>query len=202
MRILIIDDHQLLIDALARHLTDVHGFAVEFALDVSAGVALLQSASAPFDVVLLDFRLPGLSGPLAAEQVKAAAGLTPVILFSGTVDGAAVRAMLACGINGFVPKSTKLSHMAATLRAAADGVEVFPAGLLVDLARCPAPELSSANHRILTLIAEGKTNREIGQTIDMAEHNVKAHVRTIFKTLKVSSRTAAVMKARECGVLG
>jgi DNA-binding NarL/FixJ family response regulator len=157
------------------------------------------------DVVLMDLRMPGGDGVQATAGILATApGTRVVVLTTYETDADIVRAVEA-GAAGYLLKDTPRQDLVAAIMAAARGETVLApavAGRLVSQLRRPvADPLSARETEVLTLVARGKTNAEIGRVLFISEATVKTHLLRAFGKLGVSDRTAAVTTAIERGML-
>lgn len=201
MNLLLLDDHPLVRQGLATLLAQA-GATVRTASAPAEALAMLD-AGAAFDVVLLDWNLPGSDGA-ATVAALAARGLT-VLVVSGSAEADDVRRALAAGALGFVPKSAALDTLLAAIRQVQGGLPYLPAGLLREIASlAPVPaasDLTARQHDVLRLMAMGLPNKRIGQQLDLSDKTVKAHVTAIFKALGVVNRSQAIARAHALGWL-
>lgn len=205
MRVLLADDHDLVRETLAAFLVS-EGFAeVRTVGDLTSALAEL-SGQVPFDLVLLDYQMPGMNGLDGLARMQAASRAlgcnTPVAIISGTANRELAEAALAAGAAGFVPKTLASRAMVAAVRAMASGEVFAPLSLLMQDA--PVAEiLASLTKRegdVLRGICEGKSNKEIARDLDLQEVTVKLHVKTLSRKLGAKNRTHAAMIARDSGM--
>lgn len=202
--VLIADDHPVVREGLRGML------AAEPAIDVvaeaaSGDEAVVMAKRHRPDVVLMDLRMPGGDGVQATAGIVAALpGTRVVVLTTYETDADIVRAVEA-GATGYLLKDTPLQDLVAAIRAAARGETVLGptvAGRLVSHLRRPAVEpLSGRETEVLTLVARGQTNADIGRALFISEATVKTHLLRAFSKLGVSDRTAAVTTAIGLGML-
>lgn len=212
---LIVEDHPLFGDALAMTLRSVSGVAhVTHAESLGQACALLGSGH-PFDVILLDLNLPDVDGLEGLLTLRRTAPGVPVLLVTSVNETQVIRSALAGGAAGFVPKHSRRDVFRAAFEALAAG-EIFapdlppePA-LNEDAGGRPNPQsimrrlsqLTRQQARILDLICEGQMNKQIAHELSIAETTVKAHVTAIMRKMGVSSRTQAVLMARDANLRG
>lgn len=201
MRILIADDHELLRDVLRSYLEAEGGFEVETVADLAQAIAAI-STSPPFDLVLLDYSMPGMNGFAGLEQAVAVSGKRPVALMSGLAPGGVPDKVLACGAAGYLPKTLPARSVVNAIRFMAAGEIYVP----LDLAR-PAPagddsetRLSPRERQVLSGLCAGHANKEIARQLDLREPTIKLHVKLICRKLGARNRTHAAMIAREMGL--
>lgn len=201
MRVLIIDDHQLVVQTLQVHLDQRDGWSVVAACTLLEGLEVLE-ADAEIDLILLDFHMPSDEGRRAEDIIRAAASC-PVVVFSGDISAEVAQRVRRAGAKGFVPKTMSVSQLIGVMEAVSMGLEYFPADLMSeDLLAANKKamglnSLSEENQRILSMVAKGDPNKIIAAEIGLSEHVVKARLRTIFLALGVSNRVQAALAARE-----
>src|SRR5262249_48348418 len=131
---------------------------------------------------------------------------TPVVVISASADSARVKQALDRGAQGFIPKSTPPDVILSALRLIFSGGVYVPASVMQDeggaaATRAAAPSLTSAQARVLGLLARGQSNKEIGRALDISDNTVRAHVSAILRALDVTNRTEAAAVARQRGLL-
>ena len=211
MKLLIIDDHPVVREGLAALLRqDGSDIIILEAHDAAEGLALAEQ-HLDLDVVLLDLALPGMGGfPAISELGRHRPGL-PVVVLSSSEDPRDVWSALRLGARGYVAKSTSRRTLLDALQFVLKGhVYVPPFAVLAgstvsDREDSRAPEaaarLTERQLEVLRLLAEGVSNKEIAQRLDLAEKTVKVHVTGIFRALDVVNRTQAATVARELNLI-
>ncbi len=200
MRILIADDHELLRDVLRSYLEAEGGFEVETVADLPAALAAI-AASPPFDLVLLDYSMPGMNGFAGLAKAVASNGGRPVALMSGLAPSGVPDRVLECGASGFLPKTLPARSVVNAIRFMAAGETYVP----LDLARPASPNisgdtnLSPRERQVLSGLCAGHPNKEIARQLDLREPTIKLHVKLICRKLEARNRTHAAMIARERG---
>lgn len=204
MRILLADDHDLVRETLGAFLlaegfTEVRGVST---LQQALTALAAQSANTPFDLVLLDYNMPGMNGFEGLVQARAAAPGIPVAIITGLTQRDLAEAALREGAAGFVPKTLSSRAMVAAVKAMIEGDTFAPISLL-DPEPAPAEVLATLTRRekdVLRGIREGKSNKEIARDLDLQEVTVKLHVKTLSRKLGAKNRTHAAMIARDAGM--
>lgn len=203
MKILIADDHDLLRDALASYLKADGDFDVSLAPDLEAALAMIADAG-PFDIVLLDFSMPGMNGFSGLERAIAASGNAPVALMSGIAPAGVGERALSMGAAGFLPKTMPARSLINAIRFMAAGEQFLP----IDQARATQnnqdagpfeQRLTPRETQVLKGLCLGLSNKEIGRDLSLSEPTVKLHVKMVCRKLEARNRTHAAMLAKEAG---
>ncbi|MEL6572083.1 MAG: response regulator transcription factor [Pseudomonadota bacterium] len=203
MRILIADDHDLLRDTLVMYLQGEAGFEVRTAGTLHEAVVRMTTEE-PFDLVLLDLKMPGMQGLQGLKQALALSDNQRVALISGQATQAIVQEALLAGAAGFVPKSMPAKSLINAVRFMANGEQFVPIEYITGSQPEPdhplAEQLTQRELQMLKGLTEGKSNKEIGRDLDIQEPTVKLHMKTLYRKLGASNRTQAAMMARESGL--
>jgi len=216
MKILVIDDHALIREALRGVLKELKGDAtiVEAADWRQASQQLEQSAG--FDLVLLDLNLPDRDGFDVLAELRERYPAVSVVVLSARQDRESVAKALELGALGFIPKSCEREVMLSAFNLIFSGGMYIPPEILIR--QEPATAISSAPPAllqkrisaaglgltdrqidVLALMMHGRSNKAICRALNLAEPTVKNHVTAILKALKATNRTEAVIAA---GALG
>jgi DNA-binding NarL/FixJ family response regulator len=205
IRILLVDDHDLLRSALRSRLEreldiDVVGEAS------TADDAVAKSRRLKPDIVLLDLLMPRKSGADAIPDLLRVSPETRVIVVSSQAVASSVRRALAAGASGYLPKSSSDRELLAAIRKVASGSGYVEPGLGAELVvprQTPALEpLSERERDVLQLLALGHTNQEIGKQLYISVRTVDTHRAHIMMKLGLESRAELVMFALANGVIG
>ena len=191
-RILVADDHDLLRDTLAAYLEAEGLGEVRLAADVDAALALVAETGL-FDLILVDYDMPGMSGLAGLARLIAANPGRPVALISGAISNELAEAALEMGAGGFMPKTVGSRSMVAAVRAMLAGEVFAPLSLI----RKTDSLLSPREMDVLRGIALGKSNKEIARDLTLQEVTVKLHVKTMSRKLGAKNRTHAAMIGRD-----
>jgi DNA-binding NarL/FixJ family response regulator len=203
MRVVIADDHTFYREGLARLLRKFGVDVVGEAPDGQAAVRLVEETSP--DVVLLDLRMPGVSGLEAVRMLTEDAAATRVLVLSVSAEESDVTDAIAAGASGYVLKDEPVEEVIAGIRAAAaGGARISPGTATALLGRVrgaiEAGEdlagggLSTTELQVLDLVAAGKADREVSERLSIGEGTVGDYVRSIVTKLQVERR---VRGARE-----
>ena len=204
LAVLIADDHPVVREGLRGMLGAEAGIQV-VAQAASGDEAVVMAIRHQPDVGLMDLRMPGGDGVQATAGIVAALPHSRVIVLTTYESDADIVRAVEAGATGYLLKDTPIPDLVTAIRAAARGETVLGptvAGRLVSRLRRPAVEpLSGRETEVLSLVARGQTNADIGRALFISEATVKTHLLRAFGKLGVSDRTAAVTRAIELGML-
>jgi DNA-binding NarL/FixJ family response regulator len=204
LKLLVIEDHALVREGLLQALQGLEDDVVTMgAADADTGLELL-TANDDVDLILLDLMLPGTSGMALLGVLRKRYPTIPVVILSALDDTDTVMRGLRQGASGFVPKSSSTEAMMGALREVLAGEVYLPPRLREAAARTGGGRsksvadrygLTPGQMRVLELLTEGKTNRQIAELLGVTEGTVKIHVSAIFKAMNVSNRSQALLLA-------
>ena len=210
MKTLIADDHPLLRDALSQVLRTLDNRMILLEADEGGAVRRLVQEHPDLDLLLLDIGLPGVRGLDLFHELRQQQPTLPIVAFSGIEDPVTVKAVLAGGGMGFIPKSSPPPVMINALRLVLAGGRYLPPALLAEAATTPevvgdgvtpvALGLTERQQQVLHCLVQGLSNKEICRVLGLAEATVKIHVSAILKALRVTSRTQAVIRCTQLGL--
>lgn len=204
MRVLIADDHPLVRDALARTLRCVQPEAeVLEAADFASALRVLQT-DAP-KLALVDLHMPGMERVDGVRRLRLLCPGVPLVVASGEDDPAVIRAALAAGAVGFLPKAESPDVLQQALRLVLGGGTYTPPQALADLqpGAAPRPDASGLTPRqtdVLRCLMRGQPNKLIARELGLTEGTVKIHIAAILRVLQARNRTEAVVVARNLGL--
>jgi DNA-binding NarL/FixJ family response regulator len=213
MKILIVDDHQLIREGLRpvmRQIADAPGEVEVLEAGTFADGLALARAHPDLELVLLDLHLPDVRGFEALDGFQASLPAVPVIVVSGADDATLVRHALEHGALGFIPKSSTSAVIVSAIRLVLSGGTYLPRQVMAAPAQTakaahPARGLEGLNltprqAEVLRLLLAGKSNKLICRELDMAEGTVKNHLGAIFRALNVTTRVEAIVAAGKLGI--
>lgn len=209
MRVLLIDDH-----ALVRH--GIEQLLVSRGVEVVASVGsgpegIAQAEALAPDIILLDVKMPGMTGHEVLAELRRRGNRTPVLMLTMSRDEADLEAALRGGAKGYLLKDMEPEDLVPALLDAARGDNVVAKELISSLTRIvqgqpsqtsPAQstifdELTPRELEILRHLAEGQSNKLIARALDITDGTVKLHVKSILKKLGLRSRVEAAVLAVE-----
>jgi two-component system response regulator DevR len=207
IRVLIVDDHEMVREGLMAMLRSEPDFEVVGQTGHGAEVAELVESSRP-DVVLLDTRLPDISGVEVCRRLTSTHPGVAVLIVTTYTDVELVQECLQAGARGYVVKDVERFSLKESIRAVNRGQAVLApqvAGQIVAQIRSRQPAegrpagLSASQVAILRLISRGHSNREIAAEVHLSENTVKTHIQEIFRKLGVRNRVEAAILAGKSG---
>lgn len=199
LRILIADDHAMILEMFQLYLASVPGFDLTTSPDLPSALARLDAGD-PYDLVLVDLDMPGMNGVAGLGVALEHSRGKPVGILTSNPSARVVDEVMSIGGAGIVLKTASLKNLQNELRFMAGGGRYLPFELveLRQKLREDGPAaLSGREFSVLELLAEGRPNREIGEALSLAEPTVKMHVKSICKKLGAANRTQAVIAARD-----
>lgn len=207
IRILVVDDHPLFRDGVARSLAAEPEFTVVGEAGSGEEAFDLVTELLP-DVLLMDITMPGTGGIAAAQKIAATWPVVNIMMLTVSEEQDNLMAALKAGARGYVLKGVTARDLANAVRIVADGgVYISPAlagGILFEMTAKkqidPLNELTERERDILNLVAEGLTNREIGERLHLAEKTIKHYMTNVLQKLQVRSRVEAALLAQKHGL--
>lgn len=199
-RILIVEDHALVREAMAQSLSRLQpGLVCVEASSADQALSCLD-ADGDFDLAVIDLMLPDMNGFSLLAVLAKRFPEVPAVVVSAIDDEASVRRAIQAGASGYVPKSSSSEVLLQAVRVVLDGGVHLPDARLatrpVKRANLSVSErygLTAAQGRVLELLAAGKANRDIAECLAVSEGTVKVHITAIFRALDVSSRAQALV---------
>jgi DNA-binding NarL/FixJ family response regulator len=202
VKVLVADDHRLMLAAVRRALMDAEGFEIVAEVSIGSQVVPAVRETAP-DVVLLDLRMPELDGLACLERLRKHDPAVAVVILSSYSDPEQIDAARIGGARAYVVKTVEPVDLAGVLHTALAGGEFAvwgadePPNARAQTAATAG--LSDREAAVLAAVARGLSNREIGRQLWISEQTVKFHLRNVYIKLGVSSRTEAARYAYRTG---
>jgi len=202
LRILIADDHDMVRDTFSMFL-EKDGVAQVRTVENLENALKEMRTHGPFDLVLLDYTMPGMRGLEGLKEALAISGGNPVGIISGTGTRLIAEQALEMGAMGFLPKTMPAKSLVNAIRFMAMGEVYAPAGFMSGKEDALETEfekaLSERERQVLRGLLGAKSNKEIGRDLDLQEVTIKLHVKTLCRKLGAKNRTDAAMIARDSG---
>lgn len=202
IRALIADDHELFRSGMKQLLVDVlHAEDVREAESMDRALEILTNEGAG-DLVLLDLRMPGMSGAESLAALRDGFPEAKIAVISAWVERADILAALGAGAHGYIPKSLPSAQIASALQGILAG-QIFVPSVIGDRAGAgftlERDKLTSRQRDVLRELLKGQASKEIARTLDIAEGTVKIHLAAIYRVLGVRSRAEAIAKMNKAG---
>jgi DNA-binding NarL/FixJ family response regulator len=204
VRVLLVDDHEIVRVGLRAIFAQA---GIEVVGEAStAAEAIEEAARLDPDVVLMDVRLPDGSGVTACREIRAANPRVSVLFLTAFADDGALLATAFATAGGYLPKEIGAANLIQAVKSVASGLSVLDPSVvhrimegLRTLGGTSASDtdgelLSKQERRVLALVAEGKTNKEIAAELGLSPKTVKNYLSTVFEKLQVNRRSAAVAR--------
>lgn len=203
IRLIIVDDHTLLREALRDLLQAAGGFQVVGEAHDGESAVILASQTWP-DIVLLDIEMPNSPVIKTVQRLRGVSPRSRVIVLSVHDDPDLVSSMLRAGVHGYLHKGVGKEDLFATIRSAwADDQRVTVSVSRDSMIQAgnPAGLLSNRESEVLSFVAQAMSNRQIARRLAITEGTVKRHLSNIFDKLEAVSRIDAVNKATAIGLI-
>lgn len=204
IRALIADDHELFRSGLRQLLIDaLNASDVREAETFDQAIDILTNEGAG-DIVLVDMRMPGMSGAEALSALRDGFPEAKVAVVSALEGRADIIAALGAGVHGYIPKSLPSAEIANAIRTILDGGIYVPPALgrrepdtaVRSNEALEADKLTSRQKEVLAELLKGRASKEIARTLDIAEGTVKIHLAAIYRALGVRTRAEAIARLK------
>lgn len=207
IQVLIVDDHVAVsqgMKAVLEHKTDMEVTVLSSPFET---MELLKRVE--FDVIVLDLHMPRQSGVELAQHILHEKPESKIVVWTGFDLAAHMNLLIEAGVCGFISKTSPIEDIMMSITAAARGLSILPISLLRQMTKRTeglrvreteeqlSIEVTEKEQNILTMIAEGMTNREIAESLFMSQRTVEYALTKLFEKLGARSRTEALMKARQ-----
>ena len=206
IRVAIVDDHAIVRSGLANFLRAFDDLEFVGEADSGAGALDLCEQLSP-DVILMDLVMPTMSGVEATTEIRRKYPCIQVLVLTSFGDENFVQEALRAGAIGYLLKTASIHEMAEAIRSAYAGSSVFSSEATHALIRLhnrsllPGGELKEREREVLALLTEGLTNPQIAETLSLSLSTIKFYVSSILEKLDVETRTEAVARAIQYGLI-
>jgi DNA-binding NarL/FixJ family response regulator len=206
IRVAVVDDHEVFRQGLTMLLTMEDDMEVVGQAGDGIAASKLAASTAP-DVILLDVRMPKMSGIEACATIKEVAPTAKIIMLTVSDEEADLYDAVKNGALGYVLKESSVDEVAQAVRVVADGQSLISPSMAIKLLdefkqisrsaqqQVSTPRVTDRELGVLRLVAQGLNNREIGKRLFISDNTVKNHVRNILEKLQLHSRMEAAMYA-------
>ncbi|MGH7274994.1 MAG: response regulator [Nitrospiria bacterium] len=214
IRVLIADDHQVVREGLSAILNAKED--IEVIAEAQDGVEAVEKAKEfKPDVILMDISMPRMNGVEATRRIKLEQPQIGIVVLTMYEEEEYIFELVKAGATGYMLKNSDSSQIIKAIRSTYQGESMLQPSVATKilsefshLSQRPAPkptrtdqELTDREVQVIKLIADGKTNKEIANTLTISEKTVKNHVRNIFQKLEVDDRTQAAIFAIQRGLI-
>jgi DNA-binding NarL/FixJ family response regulator len=207
IRILLVDDHQILREGIRRGFESAGHEIVGEAANGAEGVE--RAIETRPEIVLMDLSMPVMDGVDATRAIRGKLPDTQVVVLTMHDDVSRTRQALDAGANGYLSKGSSFSDVLATVEAVAAGETGLSPELAVSMLRAAAdaapaadgPLLSDRQVEILQSIADGETTKQVARSLGIAQKTVHNHLNAIYRRLDTQSLTHAVLSAVRLGII-
>jgi DNA-binding NarL/FixJ family response regulator len=209
IRVLLADDHVLVRQGIRQFLEEADDIEVVAEADDGAEALALTEEAQP-DVAVLDIRMPEVTGVEATRRIKQHHPEVKVLILTAYDDDPYIRALLQAGADGYVLKTAKAEELVQAVHNVSEGLAALSPQVASKVIRNmsqhrpqgAADQVEALTEReieVLRHAARGRTNREIGQELDISHRTVQGHLANVYDKLQVNSRTEAVTEALKRG---
>jgi DNA-binding NarL/FixJ family response regulator len=206
-KFVIADDHPLFRGALKQALAGLAGVGSILEAGDFEATKTVIAANEDVDLLLLDLAMPGASGLSGLISLRGIHSAVPIVVVSAHDDPETIRRALELGASGFISKSASMEDIRNAVQTVLSGGIAAPAGVDLGVERDPEisdlikrlQSLTPQQTRVLSMLAEGKLNKQIAYELSVSEATIKAHVSAVLQKLEVDSRTQAVILLSRIG---
>jgi DNA-binding NarL/FixJ family response regulator len=198
MHVLLIDDHALFRAGMSLLFQRIDpGVRIAEADSLEAALAQQVADTHPFDLILLDLALQGMNGLDGLRPLQKKFANVPIVMVTGSAQHDAMNEARAKGARGYLIKTSAADAMMQALQKVLQGQSHFSDELAPATA---GAHMTPRQREVLDLLCQGKVNKEIASLLGMSDDTVRTHLKMIFRSLDVHTRTEAVLAARKLGL--
>ena len=199
-RLLLADDHLLVRETLSAYLLGAGGLEISQAGTLDEVVELI-GAQERFDIIVLDFSMPGMNALEGLRRILALCPDTPVAIISGTVTPDTARRAIHAGAAGFLPKTLAPVAILEAITSVIAGEKFVPQDFMTAKYAPSGIGLTPREKDVLRGLTDGKSNKEIARDLGVQEVTIKLHVKTLSRKLDARNRTHAAMLGRDLDLI-
>lgn len=203
---LIVDDHPTVLSGLQNVLEEM-SYDTTALTDANSALTDLRSNS--YHLILLDMKLPDMDGKTLLNIIRISDSDTPVLIVSGELKTSDASWMLKNGAQGFIDKKEPTTELKRAIQTVASGEKYMPhqmQSIIMNAKKRQRPVedyigITNRQKQMIEFMEKGYTNKQISRELGIAEGTVAAHIRDVFRTLNVHTRTACVKVAKKLGII-
>ena len=195
--VLIADDYQLICDMLGSYISKQPGFSVKTVRTYQDTISIIENEG-PFDIVLLNTTMPGMLGITSLKLIVKKYPSINFVVFSGIASIAYVEEALSVGAKGYIPKDLPLKSLINTIKLINSGIVFIPANFstqVIEENMVNIFKLNTVERKVLKKLCTGQSNKEIAQSLNLIENNIKMYMRCLCKKMGAKNRTHIVIIA-------
>ncbi len=206
MRVLIADDHALFRDALGRLVEELDSAASVVQVSSYAQALKVLKNEPPFNMLIVDLEMQDLpSWEKGIDEIKSTAKGAKLVIVSAVENPRNIRNVLERGANGYISKRSESKILLNALKLVLDGGTYIPPVLLLQNVSFPekntAKNLTNRQSQVLSLVAQGMSNKQIAYEMGVSEATVKLHINALLRSVGANNRTQAVITAQKMGII-
>jgi DNA-binding NarL/FixJ family response regulator len=207
INVIVIDDHEMFADSLARVLGQVDDIVV-LAIAQTGEDGLAAAVRHHPDVAVVDYQLPDCDGTALATRIRAVSPQTQIVILTGLADDRVALAAIEAGCAGFLTKDKAFDELVLAVRTVHTGESYVPQSMLTELLprlrssfRPVGWDLTKREREVLQLLADGKSNEAVASELVVSKHTVRNHVQNLLGKLQAHSKLEAVAIAVREGLV-
>lgn len=206
LKVLVVDDHELVRAGMRRLLEE--NPQIEAIFEANSGEEALQlTATQTFDLVLMDIKLPGISGLEASDRMLSITPESRIIMVTANLDGRQIRKLLNSGVRGYVSKGSSAEEMDAAIRVVMSGEQYLSPDVAQQVAmetikgdtEDPFNKLTSREFEIIKMLLRGLRNRQISEELHISDKTVSTHRTRAYEKLGIKTTAELVRLAMQHG---
>lgn len=203
MKILVVDDHALFREGLCHVLDQLQEGVTILQASAYDGAVDMLASNPGLDLVLLDLQMPGKDGFSVLAAASKQYPAIPIVVLSASREKSDVERVMAAGAMGYIPKESSGKLLLSAVRMVLSGELYLPPFMASHVVEPPIEDglvLTPRQLEVLSMLAQGLSNKVIASELGIAEATIKMHITSILKSLGVNNRTQAAMAAQKIGI--
>ena len=202
LKILVVEDHPVYLDGLRHILNRLDQTTTVLTVESVQQALRYLTEQGDFDLILLDLGLPEEGGLALLNYLQQHKLFVPAIVLSASDSDRDIQHAMQCGASGFISKASNSAEILGSIGRVLSGETCFPNVMPSRTDSTAFPALTERQKDVLKLVCEGLPNKKICQQLNLTEHTVKSHLKSLFAILDVHNRTECARVAKEWHLLG